>query len=98
MEAFTKELRCLQKNQSLPSNSNLLGLAPILGSDGLLRLGGRAGRAKLPYEQLHPPLLPGKHPLTTKIIRAFHQYLKHVGTHFLLTYANTSGKLVAGRR
>ena len=56
----------------------MLGLAPILGSDGLLRLGGRAGIAKFPPEPLHPPLLPGKHPLTTKIIRAFHEYSNHL--------------------
>ena len=47
---------------------------------------GRAGRAKLPNDQLHPTLLPGNHPFTEKIIRAFHEYLKHVDTDLLLTY------------
>ena len=74
-----------------------MALAPILAADGVLRLGGRAGRAKLPYDQLHPPLLPGNHPFTEKIIRAFHKYLKHVGTDFLLTYIRQHFWITRGR-
>ncbi|KAI9551057.1 hypothetical protein GHT06_007663 [Daphnia sinensis] len=54
-----EDLRRLQKKKSLYSTSSILALAPILSEDGLLRLGGRAGRAKLPYDQLHPPLISG---------------------------------------
>ena len=85
-ESFADELRLLRKNKPLYSTLHLLALEPILGDDGLLRLGGRIGRARLPYDQLHPPFLPGRHPLSEKIIRAFHESLKHVGADFLLSY------------
>ncbi len=96
-EVYGEELRRLQKGKHLHSTSSLLALAPILADDGVLRLGGRAGRAKLPYYQLHPPLLPGNHPFTEKIIRAFHEYLKHVDTEFLLIYIRQHFWITRGR-
>jgi hypothetical protein len=96
-EVYEEELRRLKKGKQLHSTSSLLALAPILGSDGVLRLGGRDERAKLPYDQLHPPLLPGSHPFAEKIIRAFHEHLKHVGTDFLLTYIRQHFWITRGR-
>ena len=51
---------------------------------GVLRLGGLLGREKLPYDVLHSPILPGKHPLAKLIIRAFHESMHHFGTDFVL--------------
>ena len=96
-EVYGEELHRLKKGKPLHSTSSLLTLAPVLAPDGVLRLGGRAGRAKLPYDQLHPPLLPGNHPLTEKIIIAFHEHLKHVGTDFLLTYIRQHFWITSGR-
>ncbi|XP_046632671.1 uncharacterized protein LOC124312218 [Daphnia pulicaria] len=96
-EVYEKELHRLKKGKPLHSTSSLLALAPVLGPDGVLRLGGRAGRAKLPYDQLHPPLLPGSHPFTEKIIIAFHEHLKHVGTDFLLSYIRQHFWITSGR-
>ncbi len=96
-ESFADELRRLRKNKMLHSTSHLLALAPILGDDGLLRLGGRIGRARLPYDQLHPLFLPGRHPLSEKIVRAFHESLKHVGTDFLLSYIRQNFWVTKGR-
>ncbi len=45
-ESFAEELHRLRKKKTLCSTSSLLALAPILGEDVLLRLGGRAGRAR----------------------------------------------------
>ncbi|XP_057366747.1 uncharacterized protein LOC130687590 [Daphnia carinata] len=96
-EVYTEELKRVKKEKPLQSTSSLLALAPILDADGILRLGGRAGRAKLPYDQLHPPLLPGKHPFSEKIIRAFHEHLKHVGTDFFLAYLRQHFWITSGR-
>jgi hypothetical protein len=96
-ESFSEELHRLRKKKPLYSTSSLLALAPILGEDGLLRLGGRAGRARLPYDQLHPPFLPGRHPLTEKIVIAFHKNLNHVGTDFLLSYIHQHFWVTKGR-
>ncbi|XP_045034629.1 uncharacterized protein LOC116930576 [Daphnia magna] len=96
-ESFAEELSRLRKKKALISTSSLLALAPIMSEDGLLRLGGRAGRARLPYNQLHPPFLPGRHPFTEKIVVAFHQSLNHVGTDFLLSYIRQHFWVTKGR-
>ncbi|KZS18189.1 Uncharacterized protein APZ42_015704 [Daphnia magna] len=96
-ESFAEELNRLRKKKALISTSSLLALAPIMSEDGLLRLGGRAGRARLPYNQLHPPFLPGRHPFTEKIVVAFHQSLNHVGTDFLLSYIRQHFWVTKGR-
>ena len=83
-ESFGEEINRVRKNKQLTATSTVLSLSPILGSDGILRLGGRAGRAQLPYDQVHPPQLSGKHPFAEIVVRAFHLPLKHVGTDFLL--------------
>jgi hypothetical protein len=51
----------------------------------------------LPYDQLHPPLLFGQHPLAEKIVKAFHENLKHVGTDFLLSYIRQHFWITRGR-
>ena len=52
---------------------------PIMDQQGIIRLGGRIEQAKLPYENRHPILLPSNHPLTNKLIRAYHEKLLHKG-------------------
>ncbi|XP_032781189.2 uncharacterized protein LOC116919325 [Daphnia magna] len=96
-QAYAEEIRRLRKGKQLKSNSTLLALAPIVGPDGIIRPGGRAGRAQLPYDQLHPPLLPGKHPFSEKIVGAFHEHLKQVGTDFLLSYVRQHFWITSGR-
>jgi len=68
-----------------------------MGNDGLLRLGGRIGRAALPYDNIHPPLLSGRHPFAVKIIQAMHERLRHVGTNFVLTHIRQHIWIVGGR-
>ncbi|KAI9552585.1 hypothetical protein GHT06_020447 [Daphnia sinensis] len=96
-ESFAEELHRLRKKKALYSTSSLLALVPILSEDGLLRLGGRAGWARLPYDQLHPPFLPDRHPFTERIVVAFHQSLNHVGTDFLLSYIRQNFWVTKGR-
>lgn len=49
-----------------------------------MRLGGRIGRANLPYDQVHPLILPGRHPLRRLLIHALHEKLRHAGTGFVV--------------
>jgi len=83
-EVYAADLRRLQKKKSVRGDSSLVSLAPILDEDGLLRLGGRSGKAKLPYEVLHPPIIPGSHPLASTIAKACHEKFTHAGTDFVL--------------
>jgi hypothetical protein len=66
----------------LRNSSLFLALHPILGEDGLLRLGDRIEHAKLLYDVLHKPLLPSCHQLTEHIINIFHEEAITMGTIF----------------
>lgn len=44
---------------------------------------GHIRRARLPYDVLYPPLLPGKHMFAEKIFKALNKDSHHVGTDFL---------------
>jgi hypothetical protein len=78
-------------------SSHLLQLRPFLGPENLLRLGGRTGHAKLPFNAIHPPILPSKHPLTEKLIQILHDDLHHVGTDYLFAKINQHFWIVRGR-
>ena len=85
-EAFSKEIKDLQKRKEVKRSSALLELSPCVGEDGLLRLGGPAGRAPLPNENLHPIILLARHALTFQLIWAFHRKHNHCGTDFVLSH------------
>ena len=53
--------------------------------NGLLRAGGRIGRAPLQYEVKHPVILPYKHHVTDLIIRDHHQRMGHLGQESVLS-------------
>ena len=78
-ETFTSELECLKRDKPLPKTSKLLTLTPIIDHQEIIGLGGRIDQAKLPYENRKPILLPSNHPLTNKLIRAYHEKLLHKG-------------------
>jgi hypothetical protein len=87
----------LKKRKAIRSTSHLFQLSPFLGPDNLLRLGGRIGHAKLPYDSIHPPILPSKHPLTERLIAVLHEHTHHAGTNFLLAKINQHFWIVRGR-
>ena len=96
-EAYEEELETLTRKKPLKASSSLSPLTPFVGADGLMRLGGRIRRAKLPYDNLHPPILPGRHPLARLIVEAFHNRLKHFGTDFVLSHIRQHFWLTEGR-
>lgn len=96
-ESFSDDIRRLKKDKLLISTSSLLELTPILGEDGLLRVGGRVGRAQLPFDNLHPLILPSKHPLTEKLIRVYHNVNHHFGTDYLLAHLRQYFWILNGR-
>ena len=96
-EKFNKEIKKIQKKKQVKKNSRLLSLTPILGKDGLLRVGGRIDRAPVPYESRHPIILPAKHPLTRKIIKIYRRHLKHCGTDYVLAHLRQQFWIINGR-
>jgi hypothetical protein len=78
----------LTRKKTIRPTSSLLSLTPFMNDEGVLRLAGQLSRAKLPYDVLHSPILPGKHPLARMIIQAFHESMHHIGTFCWHTYAS----------
>nr|XP_029724613.1 uncharacterized protein LOC109406186 [Aedes albopictus] len=62
----------------------LSNLAPFVGDDGLIRVGGRLKYSVIPYEGKHQVLLPERHHVTTILIRKLHEEHFHVGQNGLL--------------
>ncbi|XP_018406191.1 PREDICTED: uncharacterized protein LOC108782411 [Cyphomyrmex costatus] len=82
--AFASELKLLRNHKPLSRNSSLLSLTPILDDQGILRVGGRLQRAKLPFSARHPILLPSKHIFTRLLIEHEHSRLLHAGPQMTL--------------
>ena len=97
IESYQDDFSRLKRGKNLSPSSSLLTLSPFIGGDGLLRLGNRGKRAKLRFESLHPPILPGRHPLARQIITAFHEELKHMGTELLIAYVQHYFWITGGR-
>ena len=85
-ETFTAELVELKKGKPILQTSKLLTLSPTLDNQGIIRVGGRIDQTQLPYSNRHPIILPSNHPLTTKLIKAYHEKLLHTGTDLVLSH------------
>ena len=96
-ESYPEEMERLKASKPLRRTSTLLGLTPFLDQDGLMRLGGRIDRVKLPYDCRHPLLLSGRHPLSRLLVLAFHERLRHAGTDFVLSHIRQHFWMTGGR-
>lgn len=81
-ECYADEIKCLNSEINLSSNSKLKGLHPFIDGHGIMRVGGRLQHSELSYAQRHPIILPRKHQVVTNIIREAHESTLH-GTELL---------------
>ena len=95
-KAFPEGFLRLKNGQVFHRTSTLLFCMPQI-KEGIIRLGGRIELTDLPYGSRHPPIPPGSHLFTKKVLTAFHARLKHVGSEFLLTNVRQHFWIVRGR-
>lgn len=83
---FSKEIERLSSGRPLSSSSGIIRLDPILGDDGLLRVGGRLRRLTSEDSSLssQPIIVPHKHPIARLIADFFHKQA-HVGTEWVVS-------------
>jgi len=86
VEHYASELTILQTEKTVGKRSSLCNLTPFLDDQKVLRVGGRISASGLPYEQVHPVILPPRHPMTTKILVTFYLRLHHLGVYHVLTH------------
>ncbi|XP_062541502.1 uncharacterized protein LOC134209540 [Armigeres subalbatus] len=85
MESFPEEWKALSKGSALPLKSPLRWFHPFISKeDGLLRIGGRLNYSEESEERKHPPILPGRHIFTRKLLQSYHEKLLHAGPQLLL--------------
>lgn len=99
-EAYAEEVKSLRNGRPLPKSSTLHSLSPYLDGDGLLRVGGRLGKAEhtLGLEVVHPAILPKRHHVSTLLARHFHEKVKHQGRHFTEGALRTGGYWIIGAK
>jgi len=67
----------LRQEQNVLKGSQLWRLSPILGSDGISRVGGRLEMSNLPYDAKHPVVLPKKHHISKLVVAHIHDQGHH---------------------
>ena len=84
-QRFEAEIDALSSGKSaVRKDSPIYKLDPRL-EDGLLRVGGRLGKAALPEEVKHPFILAKDQHISTLILRHIHQQLGHSGRNHTLS-------------
>lgn len=78
-KCFQTEIKNLSENKSLNTKSKIYNLDPIVGDDGLLRVGGRLKNADISFDKKHPIILPKSNFLTDLIISHYHIVSYHGG-------------------
>lgn len=81
---FKAEIALLKSGcKSVSKGSPLYRLDPVM-DDGILRVGGRLGRAAMPAESKHPVILSKDLHVSILILRHIHHQLGHAGRNHIL--------------
>ena len=64
---FSEEIDCLTDGRQVKGHSKLSILSPVL-IEGTIRVGGRIRHAPIPFDAIHPMILPRVHPVSTLIV------------------------------
>ncbi|XP_068221310.1 uncharacterized protein [Palaemon carinicauda] len=95
-EAFQYEYQLLSISNNkfdkcLRKSSNLYKLDPFIGSDGLIRVGGRLNRSNFYVHVKYPVILPKNSHITELIICHYHNKVHHQGRNLTLNEIRSSG-------
>lgn len=88
---YKTEIESLKaKDDKYPSNSKIAPLRPILDENGLLRVGGRIGRANCSHNKKHPIIIPPKSRVCWLIMQQAHTNTLHGGVQLMMAYIRNS--------
>ena len=83
-QAFSEEIDSLTEGRPVKCQSKLANLLPVL-IEGTLLVGGRIRDAHITFEAPHPTPLPKDHPVSSLIVRYYHEILSHSGREYVLS-------------
>lgn len=95
-EVYADDIRHMEHGESVPKQSPLSKLNPIMDTHTILRVGGQLAKAHLTTDETHPILIPNKHHITQLIIRHFHSQVCHQGRHFSEGAVRAAGFWIVG--
>jgi hypothetical protein len=81
---YHKECVSLKNSQTVNKDSTIRSLSPVLGDDGLLRVGGRLRLARGHDLCVHPVIVPHSHPISGCIVNDSHS-VAHLGTEWTVS-------------
>lgn len=94
---FPEEVTALMEKQEIPKKSTLLVLVPFLDADLLLRVGGRLKNADIPFDEMHPIIIPRKSRLSHLLIDETHMQTMHGGAALMLAHLRNQYWLIDPR-
>lgn len=95
-EVYADDIRHVERGESVPKQSPLSKLNPVIDISRVLRVGGRLTKGPLTADETHPILLPSKHHVTQLIVRHFHSQVRHQGRHFTEGAIRAAGFWIVG--
>lgn len=95
---FSEEIVAARQGKTIPKESKLTNLSPILDSQELLRVYGRLSNADVPYNEKHPLIIPNQGHLTQLLIREAHEKTLHGGAQLTAQYLRQKYWIVHARR
>lgn len=89
--AYAKEYAHFQNHGNtkpidFPNKSKLVNLHPMFDSTELIRVGGRIGKAELPFDTKHPIIVPPHSRFSRALILEAHRKTNHGGTQAMIQY------------
>ena len=97
-DIFADEIESLESGKPVPRGSPLRTLDPYLDEDGLIRVGGRLRRSKLPHLEKFPIVMPRNHHVSLLLIRHHHDQVQHQGRHFTQGALRSAGYWIIGEK
>lgn len=95
-EVYADDIRHIERGESVPKQSPLSKLNPIMDTNMILRVGRRLTKAQITVNETHPILIPSKHHVNQLIIRHFDSQVCHQGRHFSEGAIRAAGFWIVG--
>ncbi|XP_073714235.1 uncharacterized protein [Misgurnus anguillicaudatus] len=95
-EIYAEERENIKQGKPVQKQSSLVKLCPFIDSQGVLRVGGRLSKIQLPLKEVHPIIIPGRHHITSILIKYYHEKVCHQGRHFTEGAVRAAGYWIVG--
>lgn len=98
-KCFVQEYHAMKNGLLISNHSKILSLNPVWDNKlGVIRVGGRISKAKLPEPRKHQVILPADCIFTQRLFEMEHQRLLHAGPQLMLNQVRQQWWPISGKR